>query len=47
MKEKNIDFDLTEEQKGTQKAAEEFAKGEFYKEVILTYYLKKEYEKPS
>ena len=45
MKEKNIDFDLTEEQKGIQKAAEEFAKGEFYKEAILTYHLKKEYEK--
>jgi hypothetical protein len=26
MKEKNLDFDLTEEQKGIQKAAEEFAK---------------------
>jgi hypothetical protein len=36
---------LTEEQKGIQKAAEEFAKGEFYKEAILTYYLKKEYKK--
>jgi hypothetical protein len=36
---------LTEEQKGIQKAAEEFAKGEFYKVDILTYYLKKEYEK--
>ena len=47
MKEKNMDFDMTEEQKGIQKAAEEFAKGEFYKETILTYYLKKEYEKPS
>jgi len=42
-----MDFDMTEEQKGIQKAAEEFAKGEFYKETILTYYLKKEYEKPS
>ena len=47
MKEKNLDFDLTEEQKGIQKAAEEFAKGELDKEAILTYYLKKEYEKSS
>jgi len=30
-----MDFDLTEEQKGIQKAAEEFAKGKFDKEVIL------------
>ncbi|MGO9091351.1 MAG: hypothetical protein ACLQGU_11845 [bacterium] len=37
---------MTEEQKGVQKAAEEFAKGDFYKEAILTYYLKKEYKKP-
>ena len=40
-----MDFDLTEEQKGIQKAAEEFAKGGFYKEAILTYYLKEEYKK--
>jgi alkylation response protein AidB-like acyl-CoA dehydrogenase len=30
-----MNFDLTEEQKGIQKAAEEFAKGEFDKETIL------------
>jgi alkylation response protein AidB-like acyl-CoA dehydrogenase len=30
-----MNFDLTEEQKGIQKAADEFAKGEFDKEVIL------------
>ena len=30
-----MNFDLTEEQKGIQKATEEFAKGEFDKEVIL------------
>jgi len=30
-----MDFDLTEEQKGIQKAAEEFAKGELDKEAIL------------
>ena len=42
-----MDFDLTGEQKGIQKAAEEFAKGELDKEAILTYYLKKEYEKSS
>jgi hypothetical protein len=35
MKEKNMDFDLTEEQKGIHKAAEEFAKGGFDKEAIL------------
>jgi hypothetical protein len=35
MKEKNLDFDLTEEQKGIHKAAEEFAKGGFDKEAIL------------
>jgi len=40
-----MDFDLTEEQKGIQKAAEEFAKGEFHKKSILTYDLKKEYKK--
>jgi len=30
-----VDFDLSEEQKGIQKAAGEFAKGEFDKEVAL------------
>ena len=30
-----MNFDLTEEQKEIQKAADEFAKGEFDKEVIL------------
>ncbi len=30
-----MNFDLTEEQKGIQKAADEFAKGEFDKEVAL------------
>jgi alkylation response protein AidB-like acyl-CoA dehydrogenase len=30
-----MNFDLTEEQKGIQKAAEEFARGEFDKEIIL------------
>lgn len=30
-----MDFDLTEEQKAIQKAAEEFAKGEFDKKAIL------------
>ena len=30
-----MNFDLTEEQKGIQKATDEFAKGEFDKEVIL------------
>ena len=40
-----MDFDLTEEQRGIQKAAEKFAKGEFHKQAILTYHLKKEYKK--
>lgn len=35
MKEKNLDFDLTEEQKAIHKVAEEFAKGEFDKKAIL------------
>jgi len=30
-----LDFDLNEEQKGIQKAADEFAKGEFDKDVAL------------
>jgi alkylation response protein AidB-like acyl-CoA dehydrogenase len=30
-----MNFDLTEEQKGIQKAADKFAKGEFNKEIIL------------
>ena len=30
-----MNFDLNEEQKGIQKAADEFAKGEFDKEVAL------------
>jgi hypothetical protein len=32
-----VDFDLTEEQKEIKKAADGFAKGEFDKEVILTW----------
>ncbi len=32
---RNMDFDLTEEQREIQKAADEFAKGEFDKEIIL------------